>query len=61
MGKPKKKPVIEKADNDEITAEALYYARKCGITPQEAMEIIRKANMPKGEQSHNKLRPEVRR
>ncbi|RWB57157.1 MAG: hypothetical protein EOQ47_11285 [Mesorhizobium sp.] len=58
MGKTKKN-AIEKAEGDELTAEAYYYARKCGLTPDEAMEIIRGSDTQGQKRSHKQLRPAV--
>ncbi|TPO13384.1 hypothetical protein FJ980_01435 [Mesorhizobium sp. B1-1-5] len=49
MGKKAKlRPhVVEAPIEGELAAEATYYARKCGITIDEAAKIIREANGPK--------------
>ncbi|MEI9425033.1 hypothetical protein O7A70_28120 [Mesorhizobium sp. Cs1299R1N1] len=45
--KHKAKKVIEIPMEGELETEAAYYARKCGITPDEAAKIIRQALAPK--------------
>jgi hypothetical protein len=45
--KQKAKQAIEAPIEGELEAEALYYARKCGITVAEAAKIIRDAQAPK--------------
>jgi hypothetical protein len=45
--KRKPKQAIEAPIDREIGAEAAYYARKCGITIDEAARIIREAHSPK--------------
>ncbi|MDG4877663.1 hypothetical protein P9273_21405 [Mesorhizobium sp. WSM4935] len=47
MGKKAKHDVIEEPIEGSLAAEAAYYARKCGITVQEAAKIIREAHAPK--------------
>jgi len=50
MGKkPKRKAkhAVGAPVEGELAAEAEYYARKCGITINEAAKIIREANGPK--------------
>ncbi|WP_246678552.1 hypothetical protein [Mesorhizobium sp. B2-4-17] len=34
--------------DDEIQTEAAYYARKCGITTEEALQIMEAANRAQG-------------
>jgi hypothetical protein len=46
MGK-KAKHDIEAPIEGDLAAEAAYYARKCGITINEAAKIIRDASVPK--------------
>jgi hypothetical protein len=41
--KHKRKQAIEAPLEGELEAEAAYYARKCGITREEAARIIREA------------------
>jgi hypothetical protein len=45
--KHKRKQAIEAPLEGELEAEAAYYARKCGITINEAAKIIRDASVPK--------------
>jgi hypothetical protein len=45
MGK-KAKQALEVPLEGELEAEAAYYARKCGITRDEAAKIIREAHAP---------------
>ncbi|MEZ2332396.1 hypothetical protein AB6802_21970 [Mesorhizobium sp. RCC_202] len=45
--KKKQKHAVELSIEAELEAEAAYYARKCGITVQEAAQIIREAHKPK--------------
>ncbi len=50
MGKKPKlraKHAVEEPIEGELAAEAAYYARKCGITIDEAAKIIREALAPK--------------
>ncbi|TPN80816.1 hypothetical protein FJ987_27420 [Mesorhizobium sp. CU2] len=49
MGKKAKlraKHAVEAPVEGELAAEAAYYARKCGITIDEAARIIRQAHAP---------------
>jgi hypothetical protein len=43
----KAKHDIEAPIEGDLAAEAAYYARKCGITINEAAKIIRDASVPK--------------
>ncbi|WP_246696495.1 hypothetical protein [Mesorhizobium sp. SARCC-RB16n] len=45
--KHKAKKVIDIPIEGELETEASYYARKCGITTDEAAKIIREARAPK--------------
>ncbi|MGX8009666.1 hypothetical protein ACVDG8_011950 [Mesorhizobium sp. ORM8.1] len=45
--KQKAKQAIDAALEDGLKAEAAYYARKVGITRDEAAKIIREAHGPK--------------
>ncbi|MEI9430307.1 hypothetical protein [Mesorhizobium sp. Cs1299R1N3] len=45
--KHKAKKVIDYPMEGELETEAAYYARKCGITTNEAAKIIREAHAPK--------------
>ncbi|MER9313208.1 hypothetical protein NKI51_28660 [Mesorhizobium australicum] len=45
--KRKQKQAIELPIEGQLEAEAAYYARKVGITIQEAAQIIREAHKPK--------------
>lgn len=45
--KQKAKQAIEAPVDDGLEAEATYYARKVGITRDEAAKIIREAHTPK--------------
>ncbi|UCI05170.1 hypothetical protein [Mesorhizobium sp. B1-1-8] len=38
--------IAELSLDDEIQTEAAYYARKCGITTEEALQIMEAANRP---------------
>ncbi|CDX21496.1 conserved hypothetical protein [Mesorhizobium sp. ORS 3324] len=45
MGKKKSRPIasaMETASPSEVS-EAVYFARRCGLTPDEALRIMRKA------------------
>ncbi|MBZ9698685.1 MULTISPECIES: hypothetical protein [Mesorhizobium] len=42
-----KQAIIALKSDDEVQTEAAYYARKCGITPEEAAKMIREAYAPK--------------
>lgn len=42
-----KQAIIALPLDDEVQTEAAYYARLCGITPEEALRIIEAANGPK--------------
>ncbi|BCM21104.1 hypothetical protein MJ8_48950 [Mesorhizobium sp. J8] len=52
--KHKAKRVIEEPIEEALAAEAAYYARKCGITIEEAAKTIREAKEPKPLQWHAK-------
>jgi len=41
------KHAVEAPIEGELVVEAAYYARKCGITNDEAAKIIREAHAPK--------------
>ncbi|TPL11721.1 hypothetical protein FJ938_03120 [Mesorhizobium sp. B2-4-14] len=43
-----KQAIIALPLDEEVQTEAAYYARKCGITPEEALLIIEAANRPDG-------------
>ncbi|MDX8454927.1 hypothetical protein RFM98_19365 [Mesorhizobium sp. VK9D] len=45
--KLKAKQAVEVPIDGELEAEAAYYARKVGITRDEAAKLIREANPPK--------------
>ncbi|MBZ9739834.1 MULTISPECIES: hypothetical protein [unclassified Mesorhizobium] len=45
--KNRAKKVIDIPTEGELETEAAYYARKCGITTDEAAKIIREAHAPK--------------
>jgi hypothetical protein len=45
--KQKAKQAVEFPLDSELETEAAYYARKCGITIDEAAKIIREAKAPK--------------
>ncbi|WP_245268759.1 hypothetical protein [Mesorhizobium loti] len=45
--KRKAKQAVEAPLDAALEAEAAYYARKVGITPDEAAKIIREAHAPK--------------
>ncbi|MBZ9850294.1 hypothetical protein LB565_20130 [Mesorhizobium sp. CA14] len=45
--KQKAKQAIEVSLEGELAAEAVYYARKVGITKEEAAKIIRETHQPK--------------
>ncbi|MER8375785.1 hypothetical protein NKH19_27260 [Mesorhizobium sp. M1338] len=47
MGKKKAKQAIDAPLEGGLEAEAAYYARKVGITRDEAAKIIREAQAPK--------------
>ncbi|MDX8451135.1 hypothetical protein RFM98_00015 [Mesorhizobium sp. VK9D] len=50
MGKKAKlkaKQAVEAPIDGELDAEAVYYARKVGITKDEALRIIKQASPPK--------------
>ncbi|UCI10502.1 hypothetical protein [Mesorhizobium sp. B1-1-8] len=42
-----KEAIIALPFDDEVQTEAAYYARKCGITTEEALRIINEASPPK--------------
>ncbi|MBZ9799593.1 hypothetical protein [Mesorhizobium sp. ES1-4] len=43
-----KQAIVAPPIDDEVQTEAAYYARKCGITPEEAVRIIEAANRSEG-------------
>jgi len=45
--KRKQRQAVGIPSDGEFEAEAAYYARKVGITPDEAAQIIREAHKPK--------------
>lgn len=45
--KHKTKRVTEAPPDEDLEAEAAYYASRCGITRDEAVKIIRGAHEPK--------------
>ncbi|RUY93586.1 hypothetical protein EN974_25350, partial [Mesorhizobium sp. M7A.F.Ca.CA.001.12.2.1] len=44
MGKKPKQPSEATADRERVI-EALYFARKCGLTKEEALKMLREAQI----------------
>ncbi|WP_181763429.1 hypothetical protein [Mesorhizobium sp. B2-4-15] len=53
-----KQAIIALPLDDEVQTEAAYYARKCGITTEEALRIIKEANPPKSTKGATARKPE---
>ncbi|TPM95019.1 hypothetical protein FJ977_23515 [Mesorhizobium sp. B2-1-3A] len=58
----KQKPVTGSVADLEITTEARYFARKCGLSPEEAQKLLDEANNKAGSHSvdHKKGPPPER-